>query len=203
MTSSNGNIFRVTGPLWGEPPTTGGFPSQRPAVDVFFYQRLNKRLSKQSRPRWFETPSRSVWRHCNVYLHLSHFSTLKCRRLLWFALNENKNISISHHYNDVIMGAIASEITSLTIVYSIVCSDAYQSKHQSSASQAVVRGIHRSSPGTGEFPAQMASNAEDVPIWWRHHVTSIISADVLATQGVRTSLTVTTKIAPRVSGLWP
>ena len=25
------------------------------------------------------------------------------------------------------------------------------------------------SPGTGEFPAQMASNAENVPIWWRHH----------------------------------
>ena len=25
------------------------------------------------------------------------------------------------------------------------------------------------SPGTGEFPAQMASNAENVSIWWRHH----------------------------------
>ena len=28
----------------------------------------------------------------------------------------------------------------------------------------------RNSPGTGEFPAQMASNAENVSIWWRHHV---------------------------------
>ena len=26
------------------------------------------------------------------------------------------------------------------------------------------------SPETGEFPAQMASNAENVSIWWRHHV---------------------------------
>ena len=26
------------------------------------------------------------------------------------------------------------------------------------------------SQGTGEFPAQMTSNAENVPIWWRHHV---------------------------------
>ena len=34
------------------------------------------------------------------------------------------------HYSDVIMGAIASQITSLTIVYSIVCSDADQWKHQ-------------------------------------------------------------------------
>ena len=32
----------------------------------FFYLRLNKRLSKQSRRLWFETPSRSLWRHCNV-----------------------------------------------------------------------------------------------------------------------------------------
>ena len=47
------------------------------------------------------------------------------------------------HYNDVIMGAIASQITSLTIVCSTVYSDADQRKHQSSASLAFVRGIHR------------------------------------------------------------
>ena len=33
---------------------------------IFFYLRLNKRFSKQSRRRQFETPSRSFWRHCNV-----------------------------------------------------------------------------------------------------------------------------------------
>ena len=49
-----------------------------------------------------------------------------------------------YHYNDVIMGDMASQITSLTIVYSIVYSDADQRKHQSSASLAFVRGIHRS-----------------------------------------------------------
>ena len=48
-----------------------------------------------------------------------------------------------NHYGDVIMGAIASQITSLTIVYSTVYSDADQGKHQSSASLALVRGIHR------------------------------------------------------------
>ena len=41
------------------------------------------------------------------------------------------------------MGAIKSQITSLTIVYSTVYSDAHQRKHQSSASLAFVRGIHR------------------------------------------------------------
>ena len=47
------------------------------------------------------------------------------------------------HYNDVIMSTIASQITSLTIVYSTVYSDADQRKHQSSASLAFFRGIHR------------------------------------------------------------
>ena len=53
----------------GNPPVTGGFPSQRPVTrsfDVFFDLRLNKRLGKQSRRRWFKTPSGSLWRHCNV-----------------------------------------------------------------------------------------------------------------------------------------
>ena len=51
----------------------------------------------------------------------------------------------------------ASQITSLTVVYLIFYSDADQWKHQSSASL------------TCEFPAQRASNAENISIWWRHH----------------------------------
>ena len=46
MKSWNGNIFRVTGPLWGNTPVTSGFPSQRPVTrsfDVFLDLRLNKR----------------------------------------------------------------------------------------------------------------------------------------------------------------
>ena len=49
MTSSNGNIFRVTGHLYGEFP--GEFPAQMPVTrnfDVFFGLRPNKLLSKQS-----------------------------------------------------------------------------------------------------------------------------------------------------------
>ena len=53
------------------------------------------------------------------------------------------------HYNDVIMGAISSQNTSLTIVYSTVDSDVDQVKYQSSASLAFVRGIHR---GPGNSP---------------------------------------------------
>ena len=57
----------------GNSPVTGEFPSQRPVTrsfDVFFDLRLNKRFSKQSWGRWFETPSRSLWRHCNDNLVL-------------------------------------------------------------------------------------------------------------------------------------
>ena len=74
MTSSNGNIFRVTGHLYGEftdPRFTGPrwIPAQRPVTrsfDVFFDLRLNKRLSKQSWGWWFEMLSRSLCRHRNV-----------------------------------------------------------------------------------------------------------------------------------------
>ena len=55
----------------------------------------------------------------------------------------NPQVLFLIHYNDVIMGAITSQITSLTIVYSIFYSDADQRKHQSSASLAFVRGIYR------------------------------------------------------------
>ena len=54
MTSSNGNMFRVTG------------------FDVFFDLRLNKRLSKQWWGWWFETPSRSLWRHHNDYFGMMY-----------------------------------------------------------------------------------------------------------------------------------
>ena len=47
------------------------------------------------------------------------------------------------HYNYAIMGVIASQITSLTSVYSTVCLGVDQRKHQSSASLALLRGIHR------------------------------------------------------------
>ena len=69
MTSSNGNIFRVTGHLCGEFTGPGEFPAQRPVTrsfDAFFDLRLNKRLSKQPRGWWFQTPSWSLWRQYNV-----------------------------------------------------------------------------------------------------------------------------------------
>ena len=65
---------------------------------------------------------------------------------------------ISLHYSDVIMGAMASQITSLTTVYSTVYSGADQRKHQSSASLAFVRAVHQwpmNSPHKGPVTRRM------------------------------------------------
>ena len=61
------------------------------------------------------------------------------------------------------MDAMASQITSLTVVYSTILTgvDQRTKKKQSSASLAFV-------PVTGKFPSQRACNAENGSIWWRH-----------------------------------
>ena len=69
MTSSNGNIFRVTGLLCGEFTGPRWIPAQRPVTrsfEVSFDLHPNKQLSKQSWGWWSETPSSSLWRHRNV-----------------------------------------------------------------------------------------------------------------------------------------
>ena len=76
------------------------------------------------------------------------------------------SIVIINHYDDVIMTTMASHITSLTVVYSTVYSDADQRKHQSSASLAFVWGIHRDR----WIPRTKGQLRGNVSIWWRHHV---------------------------------
>ena len=67
------------------------------------------------------------------------------------------------------MSAIASRITSLTTVYVTIYSRADKKK-----TKLRVTGLCAgNSPETGEFPAQRASNAENVSIWWRHHATNL------------------------------
>ena len=72
------------------------------------------------------------------------------------------------YYCDVIMTATASQIISLTTVYSTVYSGADHRKHQSSASLVSVRGIHRSPVNCPH--KRPCSTAEIATIWWRHHV---------------------------------
>ena len=90
MTSSNGNIFRVTGPLCGEFTGPDEFPAQRPVTlsfDVFFDLRLNKRLSEQPWGWWFETLSWSLWRHRNAHT-VAHSNSLSTRVIWWSMLRD-------------------------------------------------------------------------------------------------------------------
>ena len=64
--------------LCGEFTGPGEFPAQRPVTrtfDIFFDLRVNKRLSKQSWGWWFETPSWSLWRQCNVSQNIPSSTT--------------------------------------------------------------------------------------------------------------------------------
>ena len=83
--------------------------------------------------------------HC--YINSSEASQWQCLPLyaIYWKHPKQQYSHCAHlpHYDDVIMGAIASQITSLTIVYSTIYSGADQSNHQSSASLAFVWGIHR------------------------------------------------------------
>ena len=89
-----------------------------------------------------------IWRHKFVKnYHKLFWAKFANFELMIWMLYHHDPITVdtqlcAHHYSDVIMDTIASQITSLTIVYSTVYSDADQRKHQSSAALAFVRGIH-------------------------------------------------------------
>ena len=94
---------------------------------------------------------------CVQCIILDHMSTVYCILDICFVTN-NSFYNKINHYNDVIMGAIASQITSLPIVFSTVCLDTNKKKYQSSASLAFVRGIHRrpvNSPHKGPVTRKM------------------------------------------------
>ena len=88
------------------------------------------------------------------------------------------------HYSDVIMGVMASQITSLTFIYSSVYSGANQRQHQSSVSLAFVRGIHRwpaNSPHKGPVTPKMFP-FDDVIMHlqaWSSFVMNTLSAEPL------------------------
>ena len=106
---------------------------------VVFFVGLNKLLNKQPSCRWFEPHDFTVMGN-TLLVALQHeqsgSSNVNHSTLYWSFI-----ALVTNHYRDVIMGAMASQITSLMIVYSTVYSGA--DKHQSSASLAFVRGIHR------------------------------------------------------------
>ena len=90
------------------------------------------------RVRWFSHDFHEWWSYKKSLLTLTHTSFYFLDAILC-----HEHTNLLKHYDNVKMGTIASQITSLTIVYSTVYLDTDQSKHQSSASPAFVWGIHR------------------------------------------------------------
>ena len=156
----------------GNSPVTGEFPAQRSVTrsfDVFFDLRLNKRLSKQSWGWWTETPPRPLWRHSDecVILHANRLNittvfhrnflsimqtvvSIGTQTKLQWRQNEHNGVSNNRRL-DCLLNRLFSPRLKKT-------------------SKPRVTGLREvNSPVTGEFPAQRASNAENVSIWWRHH----------------------------------
>ena len=100
-------------------------------------------------------------------LRISHLDYLS-----WVGYQSFLRWEISHtffvrpHYYDVIMGAMASQITSLTIAY---FKRLFRRRSKKTSKLRVTSLCEGNSSVTGEFPAQRSNNAENVSIWWRHH----------------------------------
>ena len=120
------------------------------AMSTFLYWKLkpSKHIFTFQNKQSYNFYSVQIWllTHDIWLIIMIHDSdTMRCNSELdpwsgdWF----HQISSAIWHYTDVIMGTMASQITSLTIVYSAVYSGADQRKHQSSVSLPFVRGIHR------------------------------------------------------------
>ena len=93
-------------------------------------------------------------RYSLLYIHhvLSQRIDLSCKSLRW---RHNGRDSVSNHQP-----------------YDCLLNGLFRRRSKKTSKLRVTGLCAGNSPGTGEFPAQMASNAENVSIWWRHHVIS-------------------------------
>ena len=89
------------------------------------------------------------------------------------------------HYSDVIMNTIGFQITSPT---DCLLSPFFRRRSKKTSKLRVTGLCVGNSPVAGEFPAQMASNAENVSIWWRHHDLSYLPGAGLISVGSTSTL---------------
>ena len=173
----------------GNSSVSGEFPAQRPVTrsfDVSLICPLNKRLSKHSWSWWFETLSRLFWRHrndenihthsirthqhspsANSQIHTVLYMIYELQDLWILWCDHPGMYNYFSYYSDVIMSAISSQITGV----SIVCSNVYSGRRRSKKiSKLRVTGLCEGNPSvTGRFPSQKASNTKNNSIWWRRH----------------------------------
>ena len=120
------------------------------------------------------------WCRCRVEKLRRYFFIVMCFSVFLFFLHCVSDGSLhSNHYSDVIMSAIVSQITGVSIVYLTGC---FWCRSKKTSKFCVIGLCEGNSPVTGEFPAQRASNTENVPIWWRHHANQLNQNEVIITQ---------------------
>ena len=71
---------------------------------------------------------------------------------------------VQTHYSDIIMGAMAFKITTVSIVYNRL----FRRRSKKTSELCVTGLCEGNSPVTGEFPTKRAINAKNASIWWRH-----------------------------------
>ena len=107
----------------------------------------------------------------------TQFTSLSIITITNAAVGYGLLLGIGLHYIEVIMTTMASQITSLAVV----CSTVYHTQIKENIKTPRHWPLCGEFTGTGEFPAQMVSNAENVAIWWRHHGNEIKSHCILVT----------------------
>ena len=122
--------------------------------------------------------------HVNTMVHKNYSNWIQLGCNLKY-IKIPVTIMVTGHYNDVIMGMIASQITSLYILNRLF------RRRSKKTSKLLVTGLCAgNSPGTGEFLAQTASNAENVSIWWRYHGIANFSESKPMCRGLSNQLTI-------------
>ena len=117
------------------------------SFNVFCSVRLNKLLNKHSSFRWCETP----WCSCEVTVTIATLVSRTFARVFPLPWRHNDHDSVSNHQpHDCFYNRLFRQIKG----------NIKAPRHWPLCGEFT---------GTGEFPAQRASNAEIVSIWWRHH----------------------------------
>ena len=142
MTSSNRSISALLALCAGNSPVIGEFPARRPVTrsfEVFSsngwinYREVGDLRRHRAHYDVIVTPI------CGTNASLSFFKEPSAVKIL----SEIKYGKSTLHCSDVTISAMASQITNIWAVCSVVCPGAHQREYQSSASLTFVRGIHR------------------------------------------------------------
>ena len=194
MTSPNGNIFRVTGPLLGNPPVTGEFTYKGQWHGALMFSLICAWTNDWANNRDASDLIRQC-AHCDVTVMVNLslcfllstwiysyivvlnkkctiFSIHEATLQMWtYIYMRNLGLMPFTHSNIITMKSQRARLR-FESPASPLFTRLFGRRSKKTSKLRVTGLCAGNSPGTGEFPAQMASYAGNVSIWWRHHVSS-------------------------------